>query len=51
MDLPKIELKGTLRIIGQAFGECCREEIQSLYQIRLDSVITFAEKKSTGHYP
>lgn len=44
MDLPKIELKGTPRIIGQVFGECCREEIQAPDQIRLDSVITFAEK-------
>lgn len=42
MDLPIIELAGTPKAMGQAFGEICRDDIQKLYNIRLQSVIKFA---------
>lgn len=44
MDLPVIELSGTPRAMGEAFGEGCRAAAQELYAIRLQWAIRFAQE-------
>lgn len=43
MDLPVLEFKGTLKHIGEAHGESCREHIQELFQLRVEAAVKFAE--------
>lgn len=43
MDLPIIELAGSSRRMGEAFGESCAEQVRELYERRLESAIRFSE--------
>lgn len=45
MDLPIVEISGSAKRMGEAFGEACREEARELYAIRLESAIRYAEEK------
>ncbi len=45
MDLPIIELNGSTKHMGEAFGEGCREEARELYAIRLESAIGFSKEQ------
>ena len=45
MDLPIIELAGSAKSMGEAFGESCGEEIRELYALRMKSAIRFSEEK------
>jgi len=45
MDLPIIELAGSAKSMGQAFGESCGEKIGELYALRMKSVIRFAKEQ------
>ena len=44
MDLPIIQLEGTPRAMGEAFGERCRDDIRRLYEIRMQSARVFARE-------
>ena len=44
-ELPVIELAGSPRHMGEAFGEICRQEIPELYALRLQAAIRFAAAK------
>ncbi|MBI2191348.1 MAG: hypothetical protein HYU36_05135 [Planctomycetes bacterium] len=44
VDLPIVELSGTPRCMGEAFGEACRREIRELYEIRLRHALVFARE-------
>lgn len=43
MDLPIIELAGSPKSMGEAFGESCAKEIKELYALRMKSLILFAK--------
>jgi len=42
LSLPVIELEGTPREMGEAYGESCRDAVHELYAIRMKSVMAFA---------
>lgn len=42
MDLPIIELAGSPRAMGEAFGEGCRREARELYAVRMGHALAFA---------
>ena len=42
LNLPIIELAGSPKGMGEAFGECCRDEARELYAIRMKSAIQSA---------
>ena len=44
MDLPIIELAGSAKSMGEAFGESCGEEVRELYALRMKSAIRFSEE-------
>ena len=44
-DLPIIELAGSAKSMGEAFGESCREQVRELYVLRMESAIRFSEEK------
>ena len=48
MDLPIIELAGSPRCMGEAFGESCRAEIRELYALRLEAALRFAQRRGRG---
>lgn len=50
-DLPVIELSGSPREMGQAFGEMCRREISDLYEIRLRHAVAFAREEGRRFKP
>ena len=43
-ELPIIELEGTPREMGRAFGELCRDDIREFYGIRMKLAILFARE-------
>ena len=45
MDLPIVEIRGSAKDMGEAFGEGCREEARELYAIRLESASDFAREQ------
>lgn len=45
MDLPIIELAGSAKSMGEAFGESCGKEIKELYALRLKALICFAQEQ------
>jgi isopenicillin-N N-acyltransferase-like protein len=44
MDLPIIELVGSAKSMGEAFGESCGEEARELYALRMASAIRSSER-------
>lgn len=45
MDLPIVELAGSPRRMGEAFGESCRDQTRELYAIRMKWAIRFAQEQ------